>query len=152
MSLLTQFRCNMSSVLIILKRSKVEASEEKIIRPCLLNKNKSINPSQGRWNHKTVRIVELGPVLGGKGGGVVSQNHLYQHQRNLPGCCKQRAGLEPRKLGPFCQTKIKRTGYSRPASFSTILEVKGGRGQVSTCFRVKPEQNRPQKADHQPGV
>lgn len=52
MSLLIQFRFNMNSVLIILKWSKVEASEEKIIRPCLLNKNQSINPIQVGWTIK----------------------------------------------------------------------------------------------------
>lgn len=69
MRLLIQFRHNIHSVLTICKWSKVEASKEKVIRPCLLNKNQS----QSRLSHETMRTVKSwGQFWGEKGGGVVS--------------------------------------------------------------------------------
>lgn len=42
--------------------------------------------------------------------------------------------------------------HRRPTSLNKVLEVKGRRGQIRTYSRVKPEQNRPQKADRKLGV
>lgn len=75
MRLLIQIRY-INSVFIILKWSKVESSEEKIIRPHLLNKNQS----QGRLNRETMRAVKNWGRLVRGGGGQLVKNPFIRTQ------------------------------------------------------------------------
>lgn len=86
--------------------SKVEVSKEKIIRPCLLNKNQSRVA-----DHETMRIVKSwGQFL--CGGGVERRGWgcVSKIPKESSCSCKQKAGPEPREPGPFCTVKIKRSG------------------------------------------
>lgn len=123
MRLPNQFRYNINSVRIILKWSKVEVSKEKIIRPCLLNKNQS----QGRLNHETMRTVKSwGQFLWGverRGWGCVSKI-----PKESSCSCKQKAGPQPREPGPFCTVKIKRPGDTA-GLLIRFWKLKAGRGR-----------------------